>query len=230
MVIGNGMLANEFKSYEGADAFVVFASGVSDSTHAPAEAFERERKLLQSTIEENNEKTLVYFSTCSIYDKSLQHSSYVIHKQKMEELISENQPAYIIFRLSNPIGKTSNTNTVVNFFIKHIREKEPFQVWKNATRNIIDIDHLYIVCNEILQKNMFTNSIINIANPDNYSVPFVVETIEAAFFNERSLYISRQRRRPHIDTSVIEPLFKKFNIIFEQDYLSKLLQKYFPQQ
>jgi len=228
MVVGNGMIANIFKSYQTSDSIVIFASGVSDSTHSPTDAFEREKKLLTKTINEQSDKLLVYFSTCSIYDHSMAHSAYVKHKKEMEELIIAQQPHYLVFRLSNPVGKTSNTHTVVNYFIKNILEKRPFEVWKYASRNIIDIDDMYMVCNEILLHHLFSNTIINIANPHNYPVSYIVETIEQHFKTDGNYTLTAKGDGPHIDITQVEPLFRKFNINFDQDYLSKLFQKYFP--
>lgn len=228
MVIGNGMIAKEFASYHKSNDFVIFASGVSDSTLASADAFERERNLLHHTIQNNPSKKIVYFSTCSIYDPSVQNSAYVKHKLQMEELVSEKQPGYIIFRLSNPIGKTSNTHTVFNYFIKNITESLKFEVWKNASRNIIDIDDMYTVCNDILENDLFPNQIVNIANPQNYPVPFIVETIEKHFGRKGDYILKDKGDSPHIDITAVEPLFRKFNINFEQHYLPDLLKKYFP--
>jgi nucleoside-diphosphate-sugar epimerase len=228
MVIGNGMIANEFMNYHNKDEFIIFASGVSDSTHSPAEAFERERKLLVETIQAHPGKRLVYFSTCSIYDASMRTTPYVIHKKQMEELILANHREYMIFRLSNPAGKTGNSNTVFNFFIKNILEKQPFEVWKNASRNIIDIDDMCLLCNEILQQKLFLNTIINIANPKNYSVPYIIIEMEKHFGIKGNYKLVDTGDGPHIDTTQIEPLFRKFNINFDVNYLSRLLKKYFP--
>jgi nucleoside-diphosphate-sugar epimerase len=152
----------------------------------------------------------------------------VQHKIKMENFIMDHCASFIIFRLTNPIGKTGNTHTVVNYFIKHITEKQQFVVWKNASRNIIDIDDMYLVCNEILQQKLFINSIVNIASPQNYPVTFIVETIED-YFNTRANYtLIDKAGAPVIDTTAVDPLFTKYNITFDEHYLHKLLKKYFP--
>ena len=228
MVIGNGMIAAAFGSYKGKEDFLIFASGVSDSTHSGDAAFKREKELLSTTIQNNPGKTLVYFSTCSIYDTSLKDSLYIRHKLEMESLIMQQQPAYIIFRLSNPVGKTGNTKTVVNFFINHILEKQSFGLWKKAGRNILDMDDVYRICDSILQERQFQNSIVNIANPVNYPVSFIVENIEKHLGVKAVYTVIDKGDSPHIDVSGIEPLFTKFNINFDENYLSRLLQKYFP--
>ena len=228
MVIGNGMIAKEFENYRDDDNVVIFASGVSDSTNTDNRAFEREKNLIIETLHANKGKLFVYFSTCSIDDTSMQSSAYVQHKIKMEGLIVNNHTPYIIFRLTNPVGKTNNTHTVINYFIKNITEKHKFAVWKNATRNLIDIDHLYLICNEILQKRLFINSIVNIANPKNYPVVFIIENIEKHFAIAGNYTLLDKSGGPLINTVSIEPLFNKFNIDFDEHYLSRLIQKYFP--
>jgi len=228
MVIGNGMIAKEFDGYRNNDEFIIFASGVSDSTHAPAAAFEREAQMLKDAISNSHGKRLVYFSTCSIFDHSMAGSPYVQHKKRMESLIVAGQNNYTIFRLTNPVGKTNNSNTVVNFFITHIHNKQPFTVWKNASRNIIDIDDMYLICNDILSSGSFLNEIVTIANPHNYPVPFVVETIEKHFHTKGIYTLVDKGDGPLIDISKVEKLFRKFNINFDEDYLPRLLQKYFP--
>ena len=228
MVIGNGMIAKEFENYRDDDRIVIFASGVSDSTNTDNRAFEREKNLIIETLHTSNGKLFVYFSTCSIDDVSMQSSAYVQHKINMENFIANNHTPYNIFRLTNPVGKTNNTHTVVNYFIKNITEKHKFAVWKNATRNLIDIDHLYLICNEILQKRLFINSIVNIANPKNYPVIFIIENIEKHFGIAGNYSLIDKSGGPLINTVSIEPLFKKYNIHFDEHYLSRLLQKYFP--
>lgn len=228
MVIGNGMIAKAFESYRDKEGFIIFASGVSDSTNADTTAFEREMKLITDTIENNRDKLLVYFSTCSINDPSMQDSAYVQHKIKMEDFIIQNHASFIIFRLTNPIGKTKNTHTVVNYFIKNMIENHEFTVWKNAGRNIIDIDDMYLICNEILQRNLFINTVINIANPKNYPVRFIIETIEKHFAISGNYTLLDKGGAPIIDITAVEPLFTKFNINFNEQYLPDLLQKYFP--
>ena len=228
MVIGNGMIAQAFASYRTQEGFVIFASGVSNSNTNDLKQFEREKKLLTDAIKTAEQKTLVYFSTCSITDPSLQNSSYVKHKRLMEGLIAQNSPNYTIFRLTNPVGKTDNPNTVLNYFIEKIINQQPFEAWKDASRNIIDIDDMFTVCNEILQKKLFHNCIISIANPDNYKVAQIITAIEEHFNTKGKYTWINKGGSPQNDTAVIVSLFTQFKISFDKEYLPKLLKKYFP--
>lgn len=230
MVIGNGMLAKAFDSYRNQDAFLIFASGVSNSSTAAPAAFEREKQLLIETSRHHTDKTLVYLSTCSIYDESMLSSNYVQHKLKMEELVKDKHPHFIIFRLTNPVGNSSNPHTVINYFINKIIAQQPFAAWKHASRNIIDIDHMYLLCNDILQQKKQQNAIVNIANPHNYTVPFIISTIEKHFNTKANYTLLDKGDEPLIDISATAALFTKFNINFDEHYLSNLLKKYFPRQ
>ena len=60
--------------------------------------FLREFQLLDQTIKDNPDKTLVYFSTCSVEDEDLQNAPYVIHKKAIEKFIKENVAKLLSFQ------------------------------------------------------------------------------------------------------------------------------------
>lgn len=228
MVIGNGMIATRFKEYKEDDRFVIFASGVSNSTLNDLDNFIREINLLKETVYHYPKAQLVYFSTCSIYDPAMQHSAYVLHKLTTEKLIKETHPNHIIFRVSNPIGKTGNRNTILNYFITHIIEGQHFSVWKYATRNLIDLDDMYAICNCILQNKTHKSEIINIANPVNYTVISIIHAIEKHFSKKADYSIIDRGSSPLIDITAIEPVLSELKLEFDDNYLAQLLIKYFP--
>ncbi len=227
MIVGNGMLAKRFEEYANNSRYLIFASGVSDSSANSAEAFLRERDMLKAYIQPAKQRTLVYFSSCSIYDMSLLNTPYVLHKLEMENLIKVSFPSYIIFRVSNPIGFTQNRNTVFNFFIRHILEGKIFDIWKNARRNILDIDDLFLACKHYLDLHIRCNEIITIANPNNYAVIEIVEAIEKHFSKKGIYHFTERGGGPDIDKLAMEELFRDLNISFGPDYLEKILKKYF---
>lgn len=228
MVIGNGMIATRFSEYKEDSRFVIFASGVSNSTLNDPDSFEREMKLLKETIQYYPNAQLAYFSTCSIYDPAMKQSAYVLHKLAIEKIIQETHPNHIIFRVSNPIGKTDNRHTILNYFIDHVIKQESFTVWKYATRNLIDLDDMFAICNLILQEQVYKSQLINIANPVNYSVLSIVHTIEHYFQIKANYTITDKGSSPLIDISAIENILSRLNIEFDDNYLELLLQKYFP--
>ena len=131
MVVGSGMIATRFRDYKDDDRFVIFASGVSNSSTTNKEAFDREKQLLVQAKKQFFNKCFVYFSTCSIYDETLTYSPYVQHKLQMESLVSKHIGGYTIFRVSNPIGKTDNKHTLLNYFINAVKNNQPF-IWCKA--------------------------------------------------------------------------------------------------
>src|SRR5688572_5332524 len=137
MVVGKGLIARAFEPlYSKDNRFLIFASGVSNSGNTEAYEFKRETGLLEQAIQQHPEKTLIYFSTCSIYDPSMQQSLYVQHKLAMENLIQTRHPDYHIFRLANLAGKTNNPHTFLNYFAQHIQSGSFFYLWKQAWRNV----------------------------------------------------------------------------------------------
>jgi len=227
MVIGNGMIANRFINYKNDTGKIIFASGVSNSKDTIEQNFLREFELLDKTIKDNPAKALVYFSTCSIEDKDLQNAPYVIHKKEVESFIKKNVERYYLFRISNLAGISNNPYTLLNYFIFNILQNHPLTIWKNAYRNIIGIDDMYSIADYILRENKFLNTTINIANPENYSVPFIINCIEV-HLHKKAIRIEVDKGDNYdIDISAIEPIISHLNIHFKDDYLASLLKKYY---
>jgi nucleoside-diphosphate-sugar epimerase len=227
MVVGNGMVAQKFDAYKKNDAFLIFASGVSNSKSIDITAFDREINLIKDTIKKYPERIFVYFSTCSIYDPEEMTSYYVLHKRKIEDLIQKSLSNYYIFRVSNLVGKSTNYNTILNFFHYHIVNKINFTLWSNSSRNLIDIDDMFQITNDILSKRILQNQIINIANPKNYNVKDIVASLELET-NTKANYIPIQKGSDFsIDISLILPVIREMKIQFGDSYLSTLIKKYY---
>lgn len=227
MIVGSGMIANRFICYKNDEEKIIFASGVSNSKDTIEQNFLREFKLLDKTIRDNPRKTLVYFSTCSVEDEDLQNARYVIHKKSIEKFIKDNSNAYYLFRISNLAGVSNNPYTLLNYFIFNILQNNSLTVWKNAFRNILGIDDMYLIADDILRQKKFLNTTINIANPENYSVPFIITLIEEHLHKKAICNEIKKGDNYHIDISSIEPIIEKLNIPFNDDYLASLLKKYY---
>ena len=227
MVIGSGLVARAFNAYKTDDRFLIFASGVSDSTNINASAFSRERALLIKNLQEHKEKIFVYFSTCSTYDAASSKTPYVLHKAEMEKIVIQENTHHYIFRISNLVGRSANPHTVLNFFIQHIVSGTFFYLWKGTSRNIIDIEDAFSICHYILQKNLFSNKIINIASPISHDVMEIVKEIENFFGKKGNYEIVEKPGQPVIDISNIQKIIIALNINFNKDYLRKVINKYF---
>lgn len=158
--------------------FVLFASGVSDSKNASVQDFERERNLIIETAGKYPKMSLIYFSTCGIYDPDMQNTAYVQHKLAMENLIQQITDSHIIFRVSNIVGFSDNKNTIFNFFINRLLNHEKISVWKHAYRNFIDIENVAEYASIFLEDySQWKNRTLNIAMKENTSVLELVYTL-----------------------------------------------------
>ena len=227
MVIGNGLVAKAFKQYESNSEFLIFASGVSNSKSGLHEDYHKESILLENTLTLYPDKVFVYFSTTSIKDPDLADTSYVRHKIEMEELIKVRADKFQLFRLSNLAGHSKNKHTVLNFFSHQILNGLPFECWKNAERNIIDVKDVFRIADYILQKGAGINQTINIANSRNYKVPYIVHCIEL-FYGKKSIATEKEKGMSfNINVSDILPVIELLNIRFGKNYLPELLRKYY---
>lgn len=229
MVVGNGMIARRFSRFAEDASRLIFASGVSNSSNTDEAAFKKESDLLLSSMSQHPHATVVYFSSCSIYDPSLQQSAYVLHKLKMEELIKTVAASFVLFRVSNPVGFTGNTHTLLNYFAERLLSRTPISIWQYASRNLIDIDDMYRICEVLLEDPAWLNKTVNIANPVNYPVITIVEAMEKHFGISGNYQLVEKGNSPLIDSSDVQPLYSKLGIDFTHHYLEGLLQKYYPQ-
>lgn len=227
MIIGDGMLANAFAQFRSADNIVIFASGVSNSTETHAAAFEREIGLLNECIDRYSGKKLIYFSTCSVTDPSLSGSRYIAHKLEIEKIIRSRLKHYVIFRVSNIVGGTANPHTVMNYLVNCISKGEEFRLWEHASRNFIDIDDVKKIVGFAVREGVFENEIVNIANPNSTGIVKLVGLIER-FLGKKAVCIRESLGgSPAIDISAISEIVEKNKIEFGDDYVQKLLVKYY---
>jgi nucleoside-diphosphate-sugar epimerase len=227
MVIGNGLLATSFEKYINNDAVVIFCSGVSNSLCEDINEYSREQKLLEESIANSKNSLFVYFSTCSIYEKKPSESKYVEHKLNIENYIQKNCNKYLIIRLSNVVGKTSNPNTVMNFFYNRIEKQIHFDLWSLSFRNLIDVQDVAKIVSYIINNQLFVNYILNVANTKSIAVSQLVKKIEQFLSKKAQFTLIEKGFEFQIDTSTIQPLIKELGIPFDHDYEDGLLKKYY---
>jgi len=224
-IIGNGLLANAFRNLKH-EEFIIFASGVSNSQEEKASEYDRELELLKSTMLKYPNKQLVYFSTCSIYDKTLTNDLYVSHKINMENFIQANYNNYYIFRLSHVVGNTSN-QTIVNFIYSSIQNNKVFDLWKNSYRNIIDVEDITLVVNNFIQKKKYQNQITNIASKYNVSVVDIVLEFENLLNKKAQYNVLNKGSEYIISIDKIEKYYHLFKIEMNSNYYKKVIRKYY---
>jgi nucleoside-diphosphate-sugar epimerase len=221
MIIGNGMLAKAFIAYKNIQNIIIFASGVSNSKEVKKDNFNREKELLLNNIVNHNNKLLVYFSTCSIEDESQKNSHYMKHKQAMEDLVKTKCLNYYIFRLPQVVGDT-NSLTLVNFLIDSISNNNKFFIQQYATRNLIDVDDVFIICNELISKKKYLNETTNVASPFNIKVIEIVNILENILDKKAIFDLTEEGGGNHIN---IEKIQYFISDIFKKNYLKKILIK-----
>lgn len=177
MIVGHGLVASAFiGSVFDSDQYILFASGVSNSTESNDAAFIREVALLNQYLTKN--KTLIYFSTTSIFDPTKKDTAYIRHKLNIEHLIMASVEWYMIVRLPILIGHSKNAFTLVNFMVNAIREKRQIQLHSKACRHLLDVDDLAPALTPFHSQSK-RQAIINILGSQNIAVPMLVSKLES---------------------------------------------------
>jgi UDP-2-acetamido-2,6-beta-L-arabino-hexul-4-ose reductase len=227
MVIGDGMVAQNFKHYQEREDVIIFASGVSNSKLAISSEFDREKSFLKQTLVEFRGTKLVYFSTFNLYDPQEQTSAYCLHKLNIEDYIGQHVPKYNIFRLGHVAGNSVNQSTILNFLYDAIKNETPFKLWKNASRNIIDIDDINKLCSYIIDNDLYINQITNISNTYNTSLPEIVQTMEEITGKKGRFTIIEGGGNPEAKNTDIQPIAQHLGILFDDSYAKRVIYKYY---
>jgi len=171
MIVGNGLIARSFINKLEHDAYVIFASGVSNSSETDKKKFNRESELLNNIIYQNPKKKLIYFT--SVLDDS--DSPYYNHKKEMESLIKNLCENFIIYRIPQIIGPIGNRLNLVNAVTDSIRNGNVITVYDEIKRSIIDIDDLIDIVNYSIE--FFINDYVNISYIESMTVIEIVQLI-----------------------------------------------------
>jgi nucleoside-diphosphate-sugar epimerase len=228
MLIGSGLLAKSFVSeFSQREDVCIYAAGVSNSTCTDAHEFSRERKRLSDSLQKAKEvNPFVYFGTCSVADPEAKGTPYVLHKLAMEQLVSTH-PNYLILRLPQVAGITPNPHTILNYLYAKIARSEAFSLWRNARRNIIDVEDVASIVKQMVIVKAARNMTLNIANPVNYSMAEIVGAMERVV-GKRAIYDVVDRGSEYaIDVSSMLTFLGKTSVRFGDDYLERVLGKYY---
>jgi hypothetical protein len=237
MVIGNGMIANAFKQYADDDRVIIFASGVSNSKETNEEAFAREIDLLKSM---RRDVCLVYFSTCSMYDLSVQDTKYVNHKWLMEGLVKSLFNKSIIFRLPTLVGNTKNPHTFFNFFKNKITSGSELTIPIGSKRYLIGVEDLKNTLSPMIDKYKIKKESFNIKTNAAFSNDIEVVHIATMmmqiigrvspilFEDSRVCGIDNDgfAQSYKINNSDFEKHLKEINYKLPENYTYNLLKKY----
>ena len=227
MLIGNGVIANRFCDYALKSNYLIFAGSINDFAINDDAAFQNEEAALQLALADNPDVPFIYFSSCSILDPEVGETPYVLHKIRMEKLLQNQAKFFLIFRLPEVVGLSGDESNLVNFLVDAISNKKPFEISAKAQKNLIDIDNVHTIADEIIKSNKYSNSIINIASTQNTSIYALIQNIEQ-FLGLKARFDKVEKGSDmDLDISEIQPLLSMLNINFDENYIPRVLEKYF---
>jgi nucleoside-diphosphate-sugar epimerase len=228
MIVGSGLLAKAFAAHApGLQNVCIYAAGVSNSSCRDTQEFERDRLRLEATITETDASALlVYFSTCSVRDPWSQDSAYIVHKNLLEDIVRERE-RFLIVRLPQIAGKTANPHTLLNYLYNRIVRSERFDLWRNSSRNIIDVGDVAAVVADLVNSEAVTAETVNVANSRNFTLPQIVSALEITT-RRRAIYNSVDKGGDYaIDTARIADSVRRCGVAFDEGYLLRILRKYY---
>ncbi len=228
IIIGSGFIARNFQKRIKDTDIVIFASGVSNSSCTDKKQYNKEMKKLLNIVKQFPNKKLVYFSTCSVADKSRSKNMYQLHKKKIEKYICENLNKYLIFRLPEIVGNNKNKYTLTNFLYTNIKLKKSINTSLDVYRNLMDIEDVKKVVMYFINLKVI-NRIISIANTNMYSSMEIMKIFEKILRKKAIIFEKNDLDNIefNINTKKLRNVYKKLNINFENNYLLKTLKKYY---
>jgi nucleoside-diphosphate-sugar epimerase len=228
MIIGSGLLAKAFAArVDQTNSIWIYAAGVSNSGCIDRYEFARESRRLRQALQAGaNANAFVYFSTCSIADPLARNSEYVQHKVEMEMLV-KNHANFIVVRLPQLAGKTPNPHTLLNYLYARIARSERFRLWKNAVRNIIDVDDAALIVMELLEDPQSRRLTVNVANPVSCPVTDIVAVMEKIIGKPAIIDEVIGGSAYDIDTTRITPILTKLGLTFDRSYVARVIEKYY---
>jgi nucleoside-diphosphate-sugar epimerase len=223
LIIGNGLIANSLRDIDN-DAIIFFASGVSDSQCRDIREFRREADLLQANINVNEKRRFYYFSTCSVYDPTLELSPYVLHKSAMEELVLSSTNGCVI-RLPNVVGQNGNANNLVNYIIRHIKTGTQFTIQNNAKRYLLGTSEMVKLI-DVLVRESLNQRVINLVPPKKISVKRIVEIMEEHLESKAKVLFTAGGSSYEVSAIETNRLAEIGNIEFVENYPEILVQRF----
>ena len=221
-IIGNGQIAQEFKSKEKLDDAIIFASGVADSNSLDEKFFDRERTLIEVNVElsKTSNKVFVYFSSCALSSNDYELSRYYKHKKEMEDIIKKMTDRYLILRLPQLFGEIKRHPTLINYLYYNIMEHKNFMVYRGAYRYVICVSDLYLIVRELLLQGVEKQT-LDIANTYRYSILDIVNIMEE-LTGVKALYDVIEKEDGYIldlDEMIQKIDLNKLDISFNEKYL-----------
>lgn len=180
-IIGKGMLARAFSNHainELVKNFLIFSSGVSNSSETSELSYDREKSLLTTHLNwcKSIKMPLIYFSTCSIYDSISCISTYASHKSSMESLVTRSSSDNLVIRLPQVVGNDANASQLIPFLFQSILTGKKFPL-RSVSRNLVHSSDLVFFVNNYIQD--FNGGILDFSAKYNIKLIDIVTYIES---------------------------------------------------
>ena len=227
MLVGSGVIYNRFIDFSLQTEYLVLTGSINESIILNENLIINEESIIKEALEINQDKIIIYFSSCGVLDEKTQDSEYTLHKLRMERLIIENSKKYYIFRLPNIIGNIHGKMDLINNFINSINNDFEIRVWKNTKRYFIDIDDAYEIIKEILDNKILLNKIINIGIPIAMEIKEVLNEIEIICNKKSNYRYVENKSNYNIDFTDVMPIINNLKINYNKNYFRNSLQKYY---
>lgn len=238
-IVGRGMIAKGLTNIsEKINDVMIFASGVSNSLCIDQKEYDRECELLYKMIVEckKNNQTLVYFSSAgavygdfdevkdeesSLFPKTM----YGKYKVFFESVIVNSGINYLILRLPNVVGPKQNKNQLFPTLVLQAINRKA-NLFKNAGRDLIDIDDVCNILTKLLEKDI-KNHIIIVASGHCVSIPDIFDEIQLLSEEKAIINLLNRGDKQAFCTKKLYRLLPEMEK-FEPDYYRHLIQKYVP--
>ncbi len=228
MIVGRGLLATALKEIDKKD-IVFYANGVSDSTIKSVTDGNFEEKEIECIAQKKRARIFIYFSTIQVNASENFERPYVIHKIKMEELVRQLFPDFIIIRTSNLIGNNPwNRHTLFNYLYNSLKEQRRINIIESASRNILDVEHFMKLLNHYMIYYKKENSTVNIVNPVSYSM-FEILSMFEKIFETKFIKDNAEIKVAKFEAPCLfsAQLIKECGIGLD-NYLEDVIKKYYP--
>lgn len=201
----------------------VFAAGVSNSGEIDRLEYTREHNDLQRFIEINSDKKVIYFSSYIAKDST---SRYAQHKRQMESVIERTANDFLVLRLPQVVGKTTNS-TLINYFVNAAKTGKKITIQRNAYRSVVDVTDVGRILSLFIGKNI-TREVIAVGPLKPLWILDIVENIESILQLKIDFTSIDGGDRQTGDLSRALMLLGRHDPIFDESYQYSVLKRYVP--
>ena len=224
-IIGKGLIGKAFENSTADGDITIFASGISNSKETNLSLFDRELSLIHDSINYAPENLFIYFSTCSIL--SGEENPYISHKILFEDAIREKSRRYLIIRLPQIVGLTTN-NTLVSYFVRSIINNTSVNIYNGLLKNLLSVDDVVRLTDEVALRSDHFNTSITFAS--RYSIsPLEIYLKIAKILNQIPKYqIASDQIGLIVNADIYRTKISSDDVTSAPEYWINVLKKYVP--